>query len=46
VATVDAAGSGETTVPVGDARGRYLLLWITDLGARSFELQDLVVRGR
>jgi eukaryotic-like serine/threonine-protein kinase len=46
VATVDAAGSGETTVPVGDARGRYLLVWITDLGARSFELQDLVVRGR
>ena len=26
--------------------GRYVLIWITDLGGRTFELQEAVVRGR
>ncbi len=45
VATVDGAASGATTVAL-EASGRYVLVWITDLGGRSFELQETVVRGR
>jgi hypothetical protein len=44
-ATVIGAGAGETTVDL-DADGRYVLLWITDLGGRRFELQEAAVRGR
>ncbi len=45
VAVVDSAAPGATTVPL-EATGRYVLVWITDLGGRSFELQEAVVRGR
>ena len=44
-AVLEGAGPGETTVDL-DAEGRYVLVWITDLGGRSFELQEAVVRGR
>jgi eukaryotic-like serine/threonine-protein kinase len=44
-AVVDGAGPGDTTLDL-DARGRFVLVWITDLGGRSFELQEVVVRGR
>jgi serine/threonine-protein kinase len=45
VATVEDAGPGVTSLDL-EAEGRYVLVWITDLGARSFELQEAVVRGR
>jgi len=46
VGSVEGGARGETTVDLTDARGRYLLVWITDLGDRTFELQEVVVRGR
>jgi len=46
VATVEGGAAGDTTVTVPEGRGRYLLVWVTDLGGRSFELQELAVRAR
>jgi len=43
--TVEGGVPGETTVDLTDATGRYLLVWITDLGDRTFELQEVVVRA-
>jgi serine/threonine-protein kinase len=45
VGSIEAADPGETTIDLADASGRYLLVWITDLGASSFELQELQVRA-
>ena len=44
-ASVEGAGPGETTVSL-EASGRFVLVWLTDLGGRRFELQQAVVRGR
>jgi len=46
VGAVDGGAPGETPVAVSEGRGRYLLVWLTELGGRSFELQELVVRAR
>jgi len=45
VGTVEGGAPGDTPITVSEGRGRYLLLWITDLGGRSFEVQELVVRA-
>jgi eukaryotic-like serine/threonine-protein kinase len=42
---VEGADPGDTAIEL-EAGGRLVLVWITDLGARSFELQEAVVRGR
>lgn len=42
---VDGAGSGETGIDL-DERGRYVLVWLTDLGGRSFDLRQVQVHGR
>lgn len=49
VGSVDGGGEGETAVEVEPTTGRYVLVWITDLGDDSgvvFELQNAVVQGR
>jgi len=46
VGAVEGGRAGDTTVELSEARGRYLLVWVTDLGDRSFELRELVVRAR
>ena len=45
VTTITGAGAGDTTVDL-QADGRYVLVWLTDLGARSYALAEVVVRGR
>jgi len=45
VGEVTAGASGETTVALDEAEGRYVLVWLTDLGSRTFELQEVVARG-
>ena len=46
MATVDGADAGETTVDLSGSTGRYVLVWITDVGSEGgyrFELQELSV---
>ncbi len=46
VVTIDGADAGETTADLSGSKGRYVLLWVTDVGADGgyrFELQDLAI---
>ena len=48
VATVDGAGSGDTTVALDEAEGQHVLIWVTDLGDGGgvvYELQEASVVG-